>query len=116
LVTRPMSNLAILANSKTQKAFLFPVHAIFLHDCPLAVRSASTPLRLVHTKKNLGEILYLLICSFLLCLSVLVVAQPILEVPEGLMNYSVHRVDICSCTLGCVFRKLVVFFFPFVCH
>ena len=57
------------ANSKTQKAFLFPVHAMFRHDCPLAVEPASTPRRLVHQKKNLGEILYLLICSFLLCLS-----------------------------------------------
>jgi len=34
LVTRQMSNLAILANSKTQNAFLFPVHAMFRHDCP----------------------------------------------------------------------------------
>jgi len=65
LVTQPMSNLAILANSKTQKAFLFPVDAMFRHDCPLAVRSARAP----STQKKLGEILYLLICSFLLCLS-----------------------------------------------
>jgi hypothetical protein len=68
LVTRQMSNLAILANSKAQNAFLFPVHAMFSHDCPLAVKLASTPRRLVYQKK-LGEILYLLICSFLLCLS-----------------------------------------------
>ena len=31
------------ANSKTQNAFLFPVHAMFRHDCPLAVKPASTP-------------------------------------------------------------------------
>jgi len=37
------------ANSKTQNAFLFPVHAMFRHDCPLAVKPASTPRRLVHT-------------------------------------------------------------------
>jgi hypothetical protein len=57
-----------LANSKTQNAFLFPVHAMFRHDCPLVVKPASTPRRLV-PKKKLGEILHLLICSFLLCLS-----------------------------------------------
>jgi hypothetical protein len=33
---------------------------------------------------------YLLICSFLLCL-VLVVAKPSLEVPEGLANYAVYE-------------------------
>jgi hypothetical protein len=37
LVTWQMSNLTILANSKTQNAFLFPVYAIYRHDCPLAV-------------------------------------------------------------------------------
>jgi len=65
LVTRQISHLAILAKIKTRNAF-FPVHAMFRHDCPLAVKPASTPRRLVH--KKLGEILYLLICSFLLCL------------------------------------------------
>ena len=67
LVTRQMSNLVILANSKTQNASLFPVHAMNRNDCSLAVKPASTPRCLVH--KNHGEILYLLICSFLLCLS-----------------------------------------------
>jgi hypothetical protein len=59
----------VLENSKTQNAFLFPVHAMFLHNCPLAVKPASTLRRLVHKKKILWEILYLYICSFLLCLS-----------------------------------------------
>jgi len=45
-----MSNLAILASSKTQSASLFPVHATFRHDCPLAVKPASRPRRLVHKK------------------------------------------------------------------
>jgi len=36
-----------LANSKTQKAFLFTVNAIFRHDYPLAVEPASTPRPLV---------------------------------------------------------------------
>ena len=59
---------SVLANSKTQNAFLFTVNAIFLHDYPIAVEPGSTP-RLLVQKKKLGEILYLLICSFLPCLS-----------------------------------------------
>ena len=39
----------------------------FVTTAPLAVKPASTSRRLVH--KKLGEILYLLMCSFLLCLS-----------------------------------------------
>ena len=58
---------SVLANSKTQNAFLFTVNAIFLHDYPLAVETGSTPKPLVQNK--LGEILYLLIRSFLPCLS-----------------------------------------------
>src|SRR5215467_7939095 len=42
-------------------------YAIFRHDYPLSVEPTSTP-RPWH-KKKLGEILYLLICSFLPCLS-----------------------------------------------
>jgi hypothetical protein len=38
---------SVLANSKTQNAFLFPVHAMFRHDCLIAVKPASTPRRLV---------------------------------------------------------------------
>jgi hypothetical protein len=52
---------SVLANSKTQNAFLFPFHAMFCHDCLLAAKHASTPWRLGH--KKFGEILYLLICS-----------------------------------------------------
>ena len=58
---------SVLANSKTQNAFLFTMHAIFRHDNPLVVEPASTPRPLV--QKKLWEILYLLICSFLPCLS-----------------------------------------------
>ena len=58
---------SVLANSKTQNAFLFTVNAIFSHDYPLAVEPGSTPRPLV--QKKLGEILYLLICCFLPCLS-----------------------------------------------
>jgi hypothetical protein len=42
---------SILANCKTQNAFLSPVHAMFRHDCPLAVKPASTPQRLLPPKK-----------------------------------------------------------------
>jgi hypothetical protein len=41
LVTRQMSNLAILADSKTQNASLFAVHTMFRHDCPLTVKLPS---------------------------------------------------------------------------
>ena len=58
---------SVLANSKTRNAFLFTVNAIFLHDYSLAVEPGSTPRPLV--QKKLGEILCLLICSFLPCLS-----------------------------------------------
>ena len=54
---------SVLANSKTQNAFLFTVNAICRHDYPLAVEPGSTPRPLVQ-KKKLGEILYLLICFF----------------------------------------------------
>ena len=80
------SNLAILANSKTQNSFLFPVHVIFRHDCPLAVKPASTPRRLVHTKTWTDSLTLDMVLS---AVSVLLVAQPISEVPEGLMNYPV---------------------------
>jgi hypothetical protein len=78
---------SVLANSKTQNAFLFPVHATFRHDCPLTVRPTSTPRRLVH-KKTWRESLP--IDMLLSPVSFLVVAQPSSEVPEGGMNYSVR--------------------------
>jgi hypothetical protein len=86
LVTQQMSNLAILANSETRNAFLFPVHAMFHHDCPLAVKPASTPRRLVHKKTRRDS---LPVGMLLSAVSVLVVAQRILEVLEELMNYPV---------------------------
>jgi len=54
-------------NSKTQNAFLFTVHAMFRYDWPPSgetYKYVATP-----STKKIGEILYLLICSFLLCLS-----------------------------------------------
>ena len=59
----------------------------FRHDCPLAVKPASTPWCLVHktTWRN-----SLPIDMLLSVVSVLVVVQPSSEVPEGLMNYPLH--------------------------
>ena len=64
---------SVLANSKTQNSFLFTVNAIFCHDYPLAVEPGSTPRPLV--QKKIGEILYLLIWSFVPCLSWLLRCQ-----------------------------------------
>ena len=79
---------SVLANSKTQNAFLFTVHAIFRHDYPLAVEPASTPRHLVQ-KKSLRDSLP--IAMLLSAMSVLVVAQSSSEVPEGLMNNPVYN-------------------------
>ena len=76
------------ANSKERNAFLFPLHAMFRHDCPLAVKPASTIRRLVHTKTWRDSLLIDMLFS---AVSVLVVAQPSSEVPGGLMNYPVYR-------------------------
>jgi len=59
---------SVLATTKTQNAFLFTVNAIFrqsrLPPSGGTWKNAKAP-----STKTLGEILYLLICSFLLCLS-----------------------------------------------
>ena len=41
---------SVLANSKTQNAFLFTMNAIFRLDYPLAVEPATTPMPLVQKK------------------------------------------------------------------
>jgi len=74
---------SVLANSKTQNAFLFTVHDIFRHDYSLAVEPASTP-RLLVQNKTLRDSLP--IGMLLSAVSLLVVAQSSSEVPEGLMN------------------------------
>ena len=77
---------SVLANSKTQNAFLFTVNAIFLHDYPLAMEPGSSPRLLVQTKTWRDS---LPIDMLLSAVSVLVVAQSGSENPEGLMNNSV---------------------------
>ena len=74
---------SVLANSKTQNAFLFTVNAIFLHDYPVAVEPGSTPRPLVQKKTWRDS---LPIDMLLSAVSVLVVAQSSSEIPEGLMN------------------------------
>jgi hypothetical protein len=59
---------------------------MFRHDCPLAVKPASTPRRRVHKKTWRGSVPIGMILS---AVSVLVVAQPSSEVQEGLINYPV---------------------------
>jgi hypothetical protein len=56
---------SVLANFKTHNAFISTAHAIFRHDCPLAVKPANTPRRPLHKKTS--TIFYLLICSSLGC-------------------------------------------------
>jgi hypothetical protein len=82
---------SVLANSKTQNAFLFAVHAMFRHDCPLAVKPASTPRRLVHKTTWRDSLPIGMVLS---AVSVLVVARPSSEFPEGLMNFFVC---VCVC-------------------
>jgi hypothetical protein len=77
---------SVLANSKTQNAFFFPVHAMFRHDCHLAVKLASRS-RFLLPKQTWTDSLP--IDMFLSPVSVLVFAQPSSAVLQGLMNYPV---------------------------
>jgi hypothetical protein len=78
---------SVLGNSKTQKAFLFPVHATFLQDCLLAVKPASTPWRLVH-KKSWRNSLPIDMLPFGIINPANVPQRS--EIPEGFMNYPVY--------------------------
>ena len=86
---------SVLANSKTQNAFLFTLNDIFPHDYPVAVEPGSTPRPLV--QKNTWRDC-LPIDILLSAVSVLVVAQSSSEIPEGLMNNPVFiSVAVCGC-------------------
>jgi len=74
---------SVLANSKTQNAFLFIVNAIFLHDYFLAVEPGSTPRPLVQKKTWRDSLPTDMLLS---AMPVLVVAQSSSEITEGLMN------------------------------
>ena len=79
---------SVLANSKTQNAFLFTVNAIFRHDYPLAVEPESTPRPLVQKKTWRDSVPIDMLLSGV---SVLVVAQSSSEIQEGLMNNPVFK-------------------------
>ena len=83
---------SVLANSKTQNAFLFTMNAIFRHDYPLAVEPASTPRPLVQKKTWRDS---LPIDMLLSAVSVLVVAQSSSEIPEEVMNNPVCIYIVC---------------------
>ena len=74
---------SVLANSKTQNAFLFTVNAVFHHDYPLAVEPGKYT-KAPSTKQTWRDSLS--IDMLLFAVSVLVVAQSSSEIPEGLMN------------------------------
>jgi hypothetical protein len=75
---------SVLANSKSQNAFLSPVLAMFRHDCPLTVKPASTPWRLLSKWTWRDPLPNDMLLS---AVSILLVALPSLEIPEGLLNY-----------------------------
>ena len=74
---------SVLANFKTQNAFLFTVNAIFLHDYPSGGTWKYAKAPSTKKKKNVDS---LPIDMLLSAVSVLVVAQSSSEIPEGLMN------------------------------
>jgi len=76
------------------------VNAIFRHDYPLAVESGSTPRPLV--QKKLGEILYLLICSFLPCLSWLLHSRVRKSRRDLWITLYVYFIYVCVCVCVCV--------------
>jgi hypothetical protein len=78
---------SVLANSKTQNALLFPVHAMFRHDSHLAMKPASTPRRLVH-KNTWRDSLPIDMLPFAVTIPATVPQTS--EIPEGLMNYPVQ--------------------------
>jgi hypothetical protein len=68
-------------------AFLFPVHAMFRHNCHLAVKPASTPRRLGH-KKTWRDSLPVDMLPFGVTIPATVPQRS--KIPEGLMNYPVY--------------------------
>jgi hypothetical protein len=77
---------SVLANSKTQTAFLFPLHAMFRLRLPPrgeTCKYATAPRTIKTWRDNLPTDM------LLSALSVLVVAQPSSEIPQGLMNYPI---------------------------
>jgi hypothetical protein len=78
---------SFLANSKTQKAVLSPVHAVFRHDSPLTVKPASTSRRLLPPLQEKTWKDSLPIDMLISAVSVVVVALPSSEFLERFLNY-----------------------------
>jgi len=100
-----------LANSKTQNAFLFTVHAIFRHDYLPPSGGTYKYAKAPSTKKTLRDSLPT--DMLLSAVYVLVVAQSSSEIPEGLMNNPVQsdtlfdsgrvrKPTLCMCVCVCV--------------
>jgi hypothetical protein len=79
---------SVLANFKTQNAFLSFVLAMFHQDCPLVVKPASMPWRLLHKETWKDS---LPTDTLLSVVSVLVAALQSSKFLEGLMNYPVFK-------------------------
>ena len=75
---------SVLANSKTQNAFLFIVHAIFRHDYLPPSGGTCKYAKAPSTKKTLRDSLP--VDMLLSAVYVMVVAQSSSEISEGLMN------------------------------
>ena len=84
---RTVTNDSVLANSKTQKAFLLPVHAMFLSRLPPSGETCKYATATSTEGKKLRNSLP--IDTLLSAVSVLVVVQPSSEFSGGLMNYPV---------------------------
>jgi hypothetical protein len=79
---------SVLANSKRQDAFLFPVHAMFHHDCLQVVKPASTRQHLGH-KNTWRDSRRIDMLPFGVNIPTTVPQKS--EILEGLMNYPVYR-------------------------
>jgi hypothetical protein len=77
---------SVLANCKTRNPFLFPVHAMFRHDFPIAVKPASTPERLV-CKLTWRDSLSIDMLPIGVTIPATLPQRS--EIPEGLTNYPV---------------------------
>ena len=95
-------------NSETQNAFLFPVQAMFRHNFSLAVKPASTPQCLVHTHTHKTWRDSLPSDMLPSAVSVLVVAQPSSEVPEGLTNYPVYVIYLTASESDCSALNIII--------
>ena len=80
---------SVLANSKTQNAFLFTVNAIFRQSRLPPSGGTWKYAKAPSTKKSWRDSLP--IDVHLSAVSVLVAAQSSSEIPEGLMNNPVHK-------------------------